>query len=205
MGKIISGALTARRYRVVGEIPDDFRTVYKERLVQHAFKEDPIANEAEQMGWVQHRNLMDTDFRLNDWLYDRYAIFSLRIDKRTLPSVYFKAHLAKKIEAWCQENNVERCPIHVKKLIKEEMTFDWLKRAFPTVTLGSIGWNIHKGYLLFDSLSVKLNDQLRTKFYRTFGLKLEPWSYIQDLPQNEANQMITMSATRLFFGECDAK
>ena len=59
---ILKGPLTARRYNVVGEVPEAFRVTYPEALNQYAFRE-PFSkvSKEEVFGWVLSRNLLDTD------------------------------------------------------------------------------------------------------------------------------------------------
>ena len=84
---ILKGALTVRRYHVEGEIPDDFRSIYVDALNDHAFRERPAASVGEEVGVRESHNLLDTDFSdLNRWLYNHYAMFSLRVDKKVLPA-----------------------------------------------------------------------------------------------------------------------
>ena len=67
---LFKGGLTARRYRVIGEVPADFRTSYQAQLEEFAFHEPTSAlHDGESAGWTQIHNLLDTDFSdLNRWL-----------------------------------------------------------------------------------------------------------------------------------------
>ena len=113
---LFKGGLTARRYRVMGEVPADFRTAYQAQLEEFAFHEPTSAlHEGESAGWTQIHNLLDTDFSdLNRWLYNHYLVGALRVDKKVLPAKLFAAHLDKRCQAWCRSNGKERC--HAKKL-----------------------------------------------------------------------------------------
>lgn len=197
---ILSGALTVRRFRVVGEVPDGFRDIYRERLQEYAFKERPVdQGKEEAQGWVLSHNLLDTDFDdFNRWLYNQYAVFSLRVDKKTLPSNLFRATVEKKCEAWCKEQGTERCPNAVKKKIKEELEFEWLKRAFPRVAVTECCWNITDQVLLLHSLSTTAGERFQKLFYRTFGLKLVPWSPLDWLGErDDVSRLLAVGPTNL--------
>lgn len=187
---ILSGAMTVRRYRVVGAQPDNWRDVYRERLEEFAFREPPNeTGKEEHEGWVQVHSLLDTTFEdFNRWLYNQYAVFALRVDKKSLPARLFNAHLAKKCEAWCKEQGTERCPSAVKKQLKEEMEQDWLRKTLPRVATTECCWNVVDGWLVLHSLSESASDRFRKRFFRTFGLKLVPWSPLEwlDVPAREA-------------------
>src|SRR6476659_5721427 len=105
---IISGALTGARFRVEGDLPDNWRDVWRDRLGEYAFRDPPNRVGKEEVeGWVLTQNLLDTDFSdLNRWLMNDYALFGLRVDKKRLPAKLFRAHLEKRCQAWCVERGV---------------------------------------------------------------------------------------------------
>lgn len=173
---ILSGALSVRRYRVVGEVPDGFRETYQQALQRNAFREtaDPTLSR-ERMGWVEIQNLLDHGFEdLNRWLYDRYLVFALRIDKKTLPSKLFKAHYQKRVQKWCQEHDRVRCPRPVGAEIRDELEQEMLARTLPRVQVLEICWNLGEGWLLFHSHTDSANEKFRKLFHQTFGLSIFP-------------------------------
>jgi recombination associated protein RdgC len=175
---ILSGAMTVRRFRVVGEVPEGFRELYRDGLEEFAFKERPNEQGKEEVeGWCQVHNLLDVTFEdFNKWLYNNYAVFAVRVDKKSLPAKLFQATLAKRCEAWCIAHSTERCPRAVKTQLKEELELDWLKRTLPRVAVTECCWNITEGWLLLHSLSDGAADRFRKRFLRTFNLKLVPHS-----------------------------
>lgn len=173
---VLKGGLTVRRYRVDGEVPEGFRASYPEFLQAYAFTEPASrTSKQERSGWVLTRNLLDTDFQeLDAWLVDTWIVLQLRVDKKTLPARLFNAHLEKRVEAWCDEHNRERAPKTVKDELKEQLEFEWLQRALPSVSTTEAVWNMAEGYVLFHSLSVAANDRFRKLFLQTFAIKLIP-------------------------------
>lgn len=183
---IMKGPLTARRYRVDGEPPENFRELYLEALTRDAFREplSPVHKE-EVAGWVQAHNLLDTTFDdLNRWLYNQYALLAIRVDKKVLPATLFKAHLQKRQQAWCVEQGRERVPAKVKEELKEALEQEMLRQTLPKVQVTEVVWNIAEGWALFHSGSEVANDRFRKFFHRTFGLvavPFDPIDYIGDL------------------------
>lgn len=171
---IIKGALTYRRYRVVGDLPD--RDSLINSLNANAFVEpiSPLKKE-ETIGWCSAHNLLDVNFdNLNEWLYNNYAIFALRIDKKTLPAKLFKAHLEKRKQAWCKETGRERCPAKVKEELKELLEVEMLRQTLPKVNTCEVAWCVTENWFLVHSQTDSINDHIRKLFHRTFGLTLEP-------------------------------
>ncbi len=173
---ILSGALTVRRYRVDGDVPDGFRDSYADALRSYAFQDKSSPTPGEELaGWVEIHNLLDTGFEdLNSWLYDRYAIFSLRVDKRVVPAKLFRAHLEKRVAAWCQEQQRQRCPASVRGELKELLEFELLQRTLPRVSVHEVIWNVTDGWLLFHNLSDRANERFIKLFFETFGLQPQP-------------------------------
>ena len=88
---LLTGGMTVRRFRVAGELPTGWRESFRERLDKMAFREPPTRMGKEEVeGWVQVHNLLDTSFEdFNKWLYNDYAVFALRVDKKSLPAKLF--------------------------------------------------------------------------------------------------------------------
>jgi len=175
---LFKGALTARRYRVLGTPPDDFRGTYPDLLQQKAFHEPLGLTRSEEIeGWVLTQNLLDTDFsNLDRWLYNQYLAAALRVDKKTLPSRLVKAMLEKRVAAWCQEHHRERAPASVRTELKELLEDELYARALPRVAVVEFVWNLVDGSVLFFNTSDGPNDRFRKRFRETFGLTLIPFS-----------------------------
>jgi DNA recombination-dependent growth factor C len=185
---ILKGALTVRRYHVEGDVPDDFRDVYRDAFQDHAFRERPQAMIGEEaIGWCQVHNLLDTDFSdLNRWLYNHYVLAALRVDKKMLPAKLFKAHLEKRIQAWCEANSRTKAPKSVKEEIKEALEIEMLNKTLPRVATTEFCWNIVDRWVVVHSTSDKVNDDFRKLFRGTFGLvttPVSPLDLVADNPQ----------------------
>lgn len=175
---IVSGAMTVARFRVVGDLPEGWRDLFRDKLNEFAFQEPPQGTGKEEVeGWVQVHNLLDTEFGdFNRWLYSDVLLFALRVDKKRLPAKLFRATLEKKCAAWCAAKEVERCPASVRQDLRDELEQDWLARTLPTVSVTEAAWHINRGWLLVHSLSEGMAERYRKRFFRTFGAKLVPWS-----------------------------
>ena len=199
---ILSGAMTIARFRVVGDLPGEWREQYREGLNKHAFREPPTEQGKEEVeGWVQVHNLLDTSFDdFNKWLYDDYAIFALRVDKKRLPAKLFRATLAKRLDAWCAEREVERCPASVRSELKDALEKEWLARTLPSVSTMECAWSLSGRYLVLQSLSEAKADRFRKRFLRTFGLRLIPWSPLDFLTDRDSVESLTQHVPKLTLG-----
>lgn len=191
---ILKGALSVRRYRVEGEVPEG-REWLMEALNANAFQEplSPVHKE-ERAGWVQIHNLLDLEFHdINLWLYNQYALFALRIDKKTVPAKLFKARLEKEIEAWKRQTGRERIGAREKEEIKERLELDMLRQTLPKVNVCEVEWNLTDGQVAFHNQSDKVNDLFRKLFHRSFGktlIPVTPLDFIGDRPEEVERLMV---------------
>lgn len=195
----LQGPLTVRCYRVDGEPPEGFRAVYPEALAAHAFHEPMSkAYKEEVVGWVVTQNLLDTHFdRLETWLFNQYAFFSLRVDKKALPAQYVKALLAKRIEQWCEDTNAKACPRDTKADIKDALEIELLQKTLPRVQVAECVWNLAEGKVWFHSTSDAANERFRKVFHQTFGLVLLPDNPLEWLDEETAATLAGSGASDL--------
>jgi hypothetical protein len=82
--------------------------------------------------------------------------------------------------------------------IKERIEAEWLQRALPRVKVVEIAWNLNEGTLLAGSLSDTDAEQIRKRFYQSFGLRLVPWSPLDYLATPEAAEaMLAVAPAQL--------
>lgn len=175
---ILGGAMTVRRFRVFGDVPDGFRDLYRERLAELAFHDPPNEPGKEVIeGWVCAHNLLETDFSdLNRWLYDPWVLLSLRMDQKALPARLLRATVDRECAAWASEKGVDRCPASIRTQIKERIEDEWLRRTLPRVRVAEVCWNVAEKYVLIGALSETIAERVRKRFFQTFGMRLVPWS-----------------------------
>lgn len=181
---VLKGGLSVRRYRA-DPPPEGFRDTYIAALEENQFREPLTEVHKEQrVGWCQVHNLLDTRFEdTNRWLYNQYAVFAMRIDKKVLPAKLFQAHLQKRCESWNQANSRERTPSKVKGELKEALELEMLLKTLPRVAVYEVAWNMNEGWVIFHNQSEVPNDTFRKLFHRTFGMALiphDPLDFIAD-------------------------
>lgn len=189
---ILSGNLSVRRYRVVGELPENWRTTYKERLNKYGFRE-PIEGmgKEEIEGWVQVQDILEGGFEdYNRWLYNSYAVFALRTDKKTLPARLFKATLDRQCVQWAAEREVDKCPASVRRTLQEELERQWMERALPQTRIVELCWHIDDGWLIATSLTARTAEQLPRRFNQTFGHQLVPFSPLDFVPDGTSRERV---------------
>mgnify|MGYP006439878183 FL=1 len=153
---ILKGALSATPYRVGtigdGEVPTLSNDQLLDGLRSYAFRERELQNTEPVFGWCSANSVIETSFEdINDCILDRYVLFSLRQDRKRIPTKLFKALLQQRVKAWCEENGRQRCPSSTRGVTNELLEFEGGLRADTDVKAWSVLWNTEQGWVLFDS------------------------------------------------------
>jgi len=180
---IMSGTMSVTRFTVDGDTPD--MGTIRQRLDDFGFLEKPIdQGKEENYGWVIQNDILNSSFSTsNDWSFDKYIFFSYRVDKKKLPSVLVKAYINNAIELWCTKNGVPKCPSAVKKTIKESIIADLIKRQVQSVSVTEVCWNMVDSYVIVGSQSKGTCEAIKKRFYKTFGVKLNELSPLDNLEE----------------------
>ena len=199
---ILKGSVSARRYRVVGSVGADFTSTMDSRLNDFAFVERIVeTGKEESEGWVSIHNLLDCNFDDDaSWLYGRFAMFALRVDKKRLPPNLFKATLDKRCQDWAVEHRSDVVPRDIKDELKFALEDEWLKRVLPRVAITEIVWNLVDGDLLVHSTSESTCERVKKRFLRTFGLELVAVSPLEWVEDDDLQNKLIASTPSLFDG-----
>jgi DNA recombination-dependent growth factor C len=198
---ILKGGLSARRYRIIGDLPGDYTDPFIEAMNTNQFREPQSpTHKGEASGWCQVHNLLDVDFSdINLWSYNHYLLFALRVDKKVVPAKLLRAHLEKRMEAWCKANNRTRVPAAVKEELREALEQEMLLKVLPRVQTIEVVWNVNDGWALFTNDSELANERFQKLFLRTFGMRAVPWSPLDELAGSEGlpEALVSAGATDL--------
>ncbi|MCA9561888.1 MAG: hypothetical protein KC561_00295 [Myxococcales bacterium] len=174
---LADGGISFRSYFVDGEIPDDFRPLFLERIKMYQF--EPLEVEAEEdisYGWVHVDNLLETRFERPDVYFQDYLVLALRIDKWSIPPALLKAAVKRSTA----EKLAEADRAHLSKMERGELADrerTRLKRmSLPSARSIDFCWNLTDMTLRFSSSSRSVNEMFCELFERTFNLNLVPQS-----------------------------
>ena len=193
---ILKGPLSGRRYRIVGDLPEGFTDEFIAALNtnQHREPQSPT-HKGQSIGSCQLHNLLDVDFSdVNQWLYNHYALFALRVDTKTVPAKLLRAHLEKRQQAWCLANNRPKAPAAVREELREALEQEMLLKTLPRVQTMEVSWNMNDRWLFFTSDGELPNENFQKLFLRTFGLRAIPWSPLDELAGTEGLPEALVSA-----------
>ena len=170
---LLTGNLSFRPYRVVEDLPPDFRTTFLEAIHRKSFRENLESRSAEEnVGWVNIADPDDTHLDLNKVLHDHYLVLALRIDKKRVPAKLLAILARRRMEEVREAKGLERLTASHKREIKEAVLEDLLGRALPSVAVYDMAWDINTGRVRIFATSDTLCDLFRVFFEDTFKLHL---------------------------------
>jgi recombination associated protein RdgC len=168
------GTLTFSRYRINGRLPDHFPDFFNERIRRHAFESLWRTSDEKAAGWTALDDPLDTEFQFASYAQGRYLLFSLRIDRKSVPPALLKLRIAEAEQSKRQETGQKRLYREQREAIREAVRLELLGRALPAPAFHEICWSPADNRLSFGSLSDKLFDEFQELFRESFGLTLTP-------------------------------
>jgi hypothetical protein len=162
-------SLSARRYRVEGDVPPVDSPAFAKRLAERRFRA-PTAREERAFGWVSADNLLEASFEPGTTSRGPCAAFALRIDRRRADARLVRATLDLEERAVRPEGGRRRRDerLERRRAIAERL----LEEASPTIEVHPVLLFPRTKTVLFLSLSRPANEIFRTHFADTFDATL---------------------------------
>jgi DNA recombination-dependent growth factor C len=169
---LLSSSVSITQYRVEGKIKDPVLNTVREALKKNTI--DDIDNEAcEQVaGWTPFENPFAPDFDTADIIIDTTFVFSLRIDKKSIPGKVVNKHLNLEMQRRLAESSRDFLSRSEKKLLKEQVINVLSTRIPATPNVYDLTWDYEAGRLWFFTNLKSANEALETLFTRSFKLSL---------------------------------
>jgi len=188
---LLSTSVSITRYRVDGTIKHPIIDTVGAALKKHAIidiDDQPLEQIA---GWTCMQDPFNPDFEKSRFVVGTYFIFSLRIDKKSVPPKLFQKHWTIESTKALQSLEREFLSKDEKTAIKERV-FQKLNRRMPAVPcVYDLLWQYETGELWFFSNLKAANELLETIFFKSFGLSL-----IRQIPYTLAAFDNTLSAAQ---------
>jgi hypothetical protein len=169
---VFSSSVSITQYHVEGKIQEPvLDTVYK-GLKKNIIVEIDQASSDKATGWTCISDPFNADFDQFPFLIGTQFVFSLRIDKKSIPSKVIHKHTALEIDKKRKISGREFLSKSEKKEITEHVLHKLHLRIPATPYIYDIIWNYENNDLWFFSNLKGANEALETLFARSFQLKL---------------------------------
>ena len=198
---LLSASVSVTRYTVEGQLEAPVLETIAAGLKKNAISEiDDHASE-KSVGWTSFEKPYQPDFSGSSFVYGSYLIFSLRIDKKSIPSKVIKKHFMIESAQRMADSGRPYLSRNEKQTIKDRV-IDRLNIKVPsTPSVYDIIWNLEDSTLWFFSNLKAANEELETLFLRSFDLTLVrmiPYTaahLASDLTDAEKDKLLKLSPT----------
>ena len=182
---LLSSAISITRYRVNGKLEDPINDAVYLGLRKNMLPEVDDVESAQSTGWTSFQDPFTPSFEGSSFVYGNYFVFSLRIDKKTIPAKLIQKHMAIEIAKKCQATGREFLSRNEKKMIKESVISILGLRIPATPNIYNVLWNYEASQIWFFTHIKGPNEELETLFKTSFGLTLTrifPFTFVESRP-----------------------
>ena len=171
----IKGSLSYKIFHVQGEVQDDWKKRYIERIEANAFTPlSPDDDDEISHGWVPIDRPLQTDFDLYSVLFDHFINLGFREDRFSISSGLLKAHVAEAEREFMVKNDKKELSKFERDDIKAIVKHELKQRHLPKMRVIDMSWDLHSGRVRFWSQANKVCEIFHGYFEDTFGLKILP-------------------------------
>ena len=169
---ILSSSASVVRYQVKGEIKDPLLDTITQGLNKHRISEIDNNPQDKASGWTSFKNPYLADFSGSSFSYDPYIVFSLRIDKKSIPSKIIQKQYVTEMTRRLANGNRSHISRHEKKEIKDHIISSLGMRIPATPNIYDVIWLPEKATLWFFSTLKSANEEVESLFLKSFSLSL---------------------------------
>ena len=169
---ILSSSVSITQYRVEGKLSEPIIESVANGLKKHAVEEIDNQSSDKAIGWTCFNNPFSTDFNQSPFLIGTHLVFSMRIDKKTVPTKIVQKHYTLEMAKRLENSGRDFLSKTEKKEIKDHVIHLLNLRIPATPNIYDLIWNYESNMLWFFSNLKGANEELETLFTRAFKLKL---------------------------------
>ena len=196
---LISSTHSVTRYHIDGKIDGSINEKMREGLIKYSIPK--IENEYDEIsaGWTPLESPYNPDFESFSFLFGTYFVFSLRVDKKSIPAKLIQKYMAMEIEKKKEKSGRDFISKNEKSELKEHVT-DILMHKIPAVpSLYDVLWDYEEKNLYLYTTQKAANEFFETIFLKSFKLKpirLFPYTLIEtksSLQSSQKDKFLTLT------------
>ena len=169
---ILSSSISITQYHVEGKLKEPILDTVRKGLTKQAVEEIDNESSDRAIGWACFGDPFSTDFNSSPFQIGTHFVFSMIIDKKTIPSKIVQKHYTLEMKKRLKNSGREFLSKTEKKEIKDHILQILCLRIPATPNLYDLIWNYESNTLWFFSNLKGANEELETLFTTSFQMKL---------------------------------
>ena len=169
---IQSPTASISRYRVEGNLEKPVIETVRRGLKSNIIEDIDRDSVESAVGWTTFHKPYQPNFEGPSFIFGTLFIFSLRIDKKTVPPKLLHKHVMLASFKRLAETGQRYLTRNEKQVLKEQVTGQLIQRMPATPNVYDLIWNPEDASLLFFTNLRAANDELETLFRRSFNVSL---------------------------------
>jgi DNA recombination-dependent growth factor C len=169
---IFSSAVSITRYRVDGKIEGTVTQTVAKGLKKNAISEIDEDTAEKAVGWTSFETPFQPKFEDPSFVFGSLFVFSLRIDRKSIPAKLLKKHLTLETSRRLAKAGRRFLSKDERQVLKDKVTADLAVRVPSTPNVYDLLWDYEKASVCFFSNLRSANEELETLFKHSFNLSL---------------------------------
>lgn len=170
------------RYHIDGKIEGSITEEVLNGLITHSIPKIESEYDEISAGWTPVESPYNPDFEKFSFQFGTYFLFSMRIDKKSIPAKLIQKYMAIEIEKKKEKSGRDFISKNEKSEIKE-MILDILMHKMPSIpSVYDVLWDYEKNNLYLFTTQKAANEFFETLFLKSFNLKpirLFPYTIVE--------------------------
>jgi hypothetical protein len=169
---LMSSSVSLSRFRVEGTLETPVLETVAKGLTTNAISEVLDESVEKAAGWTSFHSPYLARFDDRGFVVGPYLVFSLRIDKKAIPSKVFQKQFAEASARRLAESGRPYLSRSEKKMLRDEVSHQLMIRIPATPNIYDLIWNLDARSLWFFTTLKSANEELESMFSRSFRLTL---------------------------------
>lgn len=198
----LSSTISMARYKIEGKFDEQILEKVAEGLKKNMISEIDGKPVDKSIGWTSFENPFKPDFEGSSFSIGAYLIFSMRMDKKNIPSKIIKKHVAVESAKLLAASGRKYLSKNEKTAIKDRVINGLTLRIPATPNVYDILWNYEDAEIWFFSSMKAANEEFETLFAKSFNLtpiRLFPYTMAEltaGLTDTDRDALSNISSTK---------
>lgn len=167
-----SGSVTLRRLYINGKCKASSDASWIENLKANAFSYKKLKPDDENQGFAVMGNELSSDFNLDNSIFGKYVLFSLRKDVKKIQRTLLNLHVKERIKERLKELEADTISQKQKGEIKNEVLEELNQNTPESIQILQVIIDTARKEVFISSTSDKMVESVEVLFNKAFGIKL---------------------------------